>query len=147
MPGHPIDKEENVPTFLLHDRLERVDQDWREESRTLRQREQAEGKKAIDAFAVAGDHKSPFRIARAEVFGFRRQPDAIGPGEIGKNLLVPSLLKAVELDRLPQQRISDRLAVAQNTQACLALGLHRNVPDRQIDQSAARVGIERRPIY
>jgi len=41
-------------------------------------------------------------MARAEVFGFRRQPDAIGPDEIGKNLLVPSLLKAVELDRLLQ---------------------------------------------
>src|SRR5882724_6179761 len=117
MPGHPIDKEENVAAFLLHDRLERVDQGRREKSRALCHREQAEGKKAIDAFAVAGDHQGPFWMARAEVFGFRRQPDAVGPDEIGKNLLVPSLLKAVELDRLLQQRIDDRLAVAQNAQA------------------------------
>src|SRR5437660_9366388 len=92
MPGHPIDKEENVAAFLLHDRLERVDQGRREKSRALCHREQAEGKKAIDAFAVAGDHKGPFWMARAEVFGFRRQPDAIGPDEIGKNVLVPTLL-------------------------------------------------------
>src|ERR1700730_7095551 len=147
MPGHPVDKEEDVTTFLLHDRLECIDERGREKPRTLRQREQAKSEEAVDTLAVAGDHEGPLRIARPEVFRLRRRADAVGLDKIGQHLLVPSFFNAVELDRPLKQRIGDGLSVAQDAQARLALGLHRNVPDRQTDQSAARVGLERWPIY
>src|ERR1700730_2310195 len=68
-----------------------------EKCRTFRQREQAERKEAVDALAVTGDHKGPLRIARPEIFGFRRQADAVGLDEIGQHLLVASFLKAVDV--------------------------------------------------
>ena len=44
-----------------------------------------------------------------------------------------ALLEPVELDRLAQQRVGDQLGIAQHADAGLALGLHRDVPDRQAD--------------
>src|SRR4029077_18584146 len=62
------------------------------------------------------------------------------------DLLVSSFLKAVEFDRLLQQRIGDLFAVAQNAQTGLALGLYRDVPDRQAYEAVARLKVEFRPI-
>src|SRR6516164_7645001 len=146
MPGHPVDKEENVAAFLLHYRLECVDQGRREKPGTFRQRKQTKRKNAIDALAKAGHHEGPFRIARPAIFGLRGQADAVGLDEIGKNLLVSSFLKAVELDRLLQQRVGNFLTVAENAQARLALGLHCDVPYRQADEAVARLEVELRPI-
>src|SRR5271169_6320481 len=98
-----------MPAFLLHDRLEGIDEGRRKKSRTLCQRKETESKEAVDAFAEAGHHKGPLRIARMQVFRFRCQGNAISLHEIGKNLLVPAFFKAVELDRSPQQRVVDRI--------------------------------------
>src|SRR6516164_6142516 len=146
VPRHPIDKEEDVAAFLLHNRLECIDEGGREKPRTFRQRKQAEGKDAVDALAEAGDHEGPFRIVWPMIFRFWSQADAVGLNKIGKNLLVSSFLKAIELDCLPQQRIGDRFRIAQNAQTGLALGLHSDVPNRQADEAAARFGLELGPI-
>ena len=139
VPGHPIDKKQDVPAFLLHHRLEGIDESRRKKSRAFGQREQTEGKEAVDAFAETGHHEGPFRIARAAVFRLRRQADPVRLDEIGKNFLVPPFLEAVELDGAPQQCVLDRLGIAQHAQAGLPLGLHGDVPNRQADEAVARL--------
>src|SRR5262249_20847829 len=145
-PGHPIDEEQDMATLLLHNRLECIDQRKWEEPRTFRQREQAKRENAVDALAKAGNHESPFRIARREIFRFWRQADAVGLNEVGKDLLVAAFLKTVEFDGLLQQRIGDLLTIAQDTQTGLALGLDRDVPYWQADETVARFRIEFWPI-
>ena len=135
-----------MAAFLLHHRLERLDQRRRKEARALGQREQAKGEEAVDALAEAGDHERPFGVARAQIIGFHGEADAVGLDHIGKDLLVPPLLEAVELDRLAQQRVRHRLGVAQHPQTGFPFGLHRDIPDRQADQTIARLGVERGPV-
>src|SRR6185437_7272880 len=122
MPSHPIDEEEDVAAFLLHHRLEGVDELRREEAGTLGELEQTESKKAVDALAIAGDHEGPFGIARLEIGRLGREPDAVSLDHIGEDLLVAPFLEAVEVDRLAQERILDLLAIAQDAQLRLAFG-------------------------
>src|ERR1700730_11103299 len=51
VPGHPIDKKENMSALFLHHRFEGVDEGWRKKSRSLGQRKQAEGEEGVDALA------------------------------------------------------------------------------------------------
>src|SRR5258707_14867296 len=114
VPSHPIYKKNYMSALLLHDRLERIDEGRWKKSRTLCQCKEAEGKEAVDALAEAGNHKGPLRIARTQVFRFRCQRNAGGLHEIGKNLLVPPLLKALEPARPPQPRAADQIGIAQH---------------------------------
>src|ERR1700733_1443617 len=97
-----------MPALLLYHRFKGLDEGWREKSRSLRQRKQAESEEGVDALA--------------------------------KNL------ETVDLDRFPQQRVFDGHGIAEHPQAGVALGLHRDVPDRQADEPVARLGLEARPI-
>src|ERR1700730_13835158 len=54
VPGHPIDKKENMPALLLYHRFEGVDEGWRKKSRSLGQLKQAE-----DQFSVVRTSLSP----------------------------------------------------------------------------------------
>src|SRR6266851_293418 len=103
-----------MTAFLLHDRLESVDEFGRKKSRPFSQREKPEGEKGIDAFAKAGEQERPFGMARRLVFGLWREPDSIGLDEVGKNLLVSCFLEPVDFDRFPQQRVRERLGIAQH---------------------------------
>ena len=117
-----------------------------EKARAPGQREQAKGKEAVDALAETSNHEGPFGVARTDVFGLNRETDTVGLDEVGEDLLVPPFLETVEFDRLPQQGVGDGRGIAQHAQAGLALGLNRDVPDWQADQSVARLGIEDRPV-
>ena len=90
--------------------------------------------------------KAHCSIARRDVGRLRRERDAIGRHQIGQHQLVTPLLEAVELDRLLEQGIGDGFGIGLDAQTGLALGLDRDVPDRQADQTLARRGIERRPV-
>jgi hypothetical protein len=146
VPRDPIYEEEDVAAFLLHHRFERVDELGREIARPLGDLEKAEGEETVDAFAEAGDHEGPFGVARLQIGRFGREFDAIGLDHIGENVLVPAFLEPVQIDRLAQQRIGDRVAIAQHAQLRLALGLHGDVPDRQADEAVARLVVELGPI-
>ncbi len=82
----------------------------------------------------------------AAVFGLGHEPDAVGRDQVGQHLLVAPLLEPVERDGLAQQRIGDRLGIARDADLRLALGLHRDVPDRQGDEPVARLAVEPGPI-
>ena len=60
--------------------------------------------------------------------------------------LVPSFLPAVQPDRGAPVRVGDAVGVGQHAQSRLALGLHRDIPDRQVDQTVARLGRQLRPV-
>src|SRR5512135_794441 len=60
MPGYPVDKKEDVATFLVNHRLESFDEFCRKEARRSRRLEQSKREEAVDAFAVAGHEERPF---------------------------------------------------------------------------------------
>src|SRR5271163_2531481 len=59
---------------------------------------------------------------------------------------MPALLEPVELDRLTQEGVGDRLGVAERALASFSFGLYRDVPNRQTNQPFARFGLQNRPI-
>jgi hypothetical protein len=59
---------------------------------------------------------------------------------------VPCFLETLDLDRIPQQWVFDGLGIAKYPQACVTLGLHGDVPDRQGGEPVTRLGLEDRPI-
>ena len=145
MPGHPIDEENDVPAFLLHHRLEGVDERRRKKSERLASAKRPKAKK------LSMHSLKPVTMkAHSGSLGFRYSGsganDPVCLDEIGKNFLVPAFLETVELDGALQQPVRDGLGIAQHAQARLALGLHRNVPNRQADEAVAGLAIERRPI-
>ena len=81
-----------------------------------------------------------------QVFGLRCEADSVRRDEIRQNLLVSFLLETVDFDCFPQQRVGNNVGVAQHPQTCVAFGLHRDIPDRQADQSIARLRVESGPI-
>ena len=52
---------------------------------------------------------------------------------------MPALLERIQRNCLPKERIPDEIGIALDAQPCAALGLHRNVPDRQADQPVAGI--------
>src|SRR2546429_129865 len=146
MPGGPVDEEQDVPGFLLDDRLEALDQRLGKEAGASRRLEQAEGEETVDALAVAGLHEGPFRIARRQVLRLGRERDTIGRDEMGEHGLVAAFLEGVELDRLAQQRIRSYRREGSDVEPRPALGLHGNVPDGQAHETLACAGVELRPI-
>src|SRR5262249_55415908 len=102
MPGNPVDKKQDMPRLLLHDRLEAVDQFRREEARSFRQREQAEGKETVDTLAEPGDHECPFGTPGAQVGRLGRQLNPVGLDQVRQDLLVTALFETIEIDRFLQ---------------------------------------------
>src|SRR5437016_1514009 len=97
MPRRPIE-EEDVPTLLLHHRLDRFDQLGRKKSRTAGDLKQTEGEKAVDAFAIASHHESPFRIAPFHILWFLRQRYAVHLLELSRHVLMADFLKCIHSD-------------------------------------------------
>ena len=60
-------------------------------------------------------------------------------------MAVAALLEAVQLDRLVHSGSGTHLGIGTDIQAGAVLGLHRDVPDRQIDDTVACFIIELGP--
>src|SRR2546430_15785408 len=84
MPRSPVDEEKDVTGFLLDDGLERVDERVRKESGALGRFEQAEGKEAVDALAIAGHHEGPLRVALYDVLRLGRDWRGVGRAPDGE---------------------------------------------------------------
>src|SRR5215216_4929666 len=69
-PREPVGEEQDMAAFLLDDRLERLDEFCRKETRSLGQLEKPEGEEAVDRFGIARDKKSKFPIPRRQVWRF-----------------------------------------------------------------------------
>src|SRR5579871_316425 len=123
VPGDPVDEKQDVTALFADNRLERVDQRFREKSRLARGFEQPKGKEAVDAFAVAGHQERPFRIARPRVGRFGSERDAIGGNQIREHVAMTPLLETIELDRLFEQRIGHGFAERRDIQSGAIFGL------------------------
>src|SRR5829696_3789230 len=123
-PCQPVGEEQDVPAFLLDDRLERLDEPCRKETRSLGQREKPEGKEAVDRFRIARDKKSQFPISRWQVRRFLGQLDAVGAHHVREDLLVAVLFPRIQHDGRPYLGIVERIGVGGKAEARPALRLH-----------------------
>jgi hypothetical protein len=146
VPGEPVGEQQDVPAFLLHHRLERLDQLGREDPGAMRHREQAEGEEAVDAFGKPGDQVGPFRVARLDVGRLRGELDVVRLHQLRQHLLVAVLLPSVARDGVAHLRVADGRGIGGHPHPRLAFGLHGDVPDRQGDDALQRLGVQIRPV-
>ena len=109
VPGDPVGEEQDMPAFLLHHRLEGLDQLGGEEAGAARHLEQAVGEEAVDAFGIAGDHEAPFGVIRQLVVLLRLHRDVIGGDQAGQHVAVAGFLAGHVQQRLAQRRVLHRV--------------------------------------
>src|SRR5689334_8150033 len=106
MPGCPVDEEQDMPAFLLHDRLEDLHELDRKEAGLSGGGEEAEREEAVNAFTVTRHHERPFRVARLRARRDIGERNAIARRHGGQQLAMPRLFEAIEVECFPEQRVA-----------------------------------------
>ncbi len=143
--GHPVDEEDDVPRFLVHQGREDLQHFPGQKFRLPRDLEKAKSQEGIETFAEAKVLEARFDIG-AEIFhGSFRRIEIVFVDHHADQIGMPRLLLALQSKRGLHNRIADGRSEGSNDRAGAPFGVKYLLPKGHGLESAQAIGIQHRP--